>query len=248
MEFERTLLFQPQSNLAGVILEPVTRELRVSGFQSGAFKLVNEYGGVTISNESRTGFGRCGQNFWGFQNTPNHVIPDIIVFGGGIRPGIGDVSAVISREGITENSSINSTPLPDYHPLTYFMAVASLSLYHTESIQINCSYRGVQLRDRLNNLVDCNPDICLKHYGTGLLRGIAIRNEIPVSSIALRLQQDGILVDTTVDNHIILQPSLGITSRKIDYAVDKLDQALSEFHYRGKNSYEFLKKFRELSS
>jgi len=96
------------------------------------------------------------------------------------------------------------------------MAVVSLSLYHTEGIQLNCSHRGIQLRDRLNNLVDCYPDICLKHYGTGLLRGIAIRNDVPVSSIALRLQQDGILVDTTVDNQIILQPSLGITSDKID--------------------------------
>ena len=40
-----------------------------------AFKAIREHGGVCISDEVQTGFGRTGEHFWGFE--AHGVIPDI---------------------------------------------------------------------------------------------------------------------------------------------------------------------------
>ena len=49
-----------------------------TGYMRSAFELVKEYGGVTISDEVQTGYGRCGESMWGFEMKNNDVIPDII--------------------------------------------------------------------------------------------------------------------------------------------------------------------------
>lgn len=48
----------------------------ISGYLSEVYKLVAKHGGVCISDEVQTGFGRTGSNFWGFSN--HSVMPDIV--------------------------------------------------------------------------------------------------------------------------------------------------------------------------
>ncbi len=45
------------------------------GYLKRAFEMVREKGGVCISDEVQTGFGRTGDHFWGFQG--HDVMPDI---------------------------------------------------------------------------------------------------------------------------------------------------------------------------
>ena len=47
-----------------------------------AFEMVRENGGVCISDEVQTGFGRTGESFWHFQD--HGVIPDIVTMAKGI--------------------------------------------------------------------------------------------------------------------------------------------------------------------
>ena len=67
-----------------------------------AFELVRKNNGVCISDEVQTGFGRCGDSFWGFQMKNNDVIPDIITAAKGMGNGVGIIGCVISKKSIAE--------------------------------------------------------------------------------------------------------------------------------------------------
>jgi alanine-glyoxylate transaminase/(R)-3-amino-2-methylpropionate-pyruvate transaminase len=49
-------------------------------------ELVRASGGLVVSDEVQTGFGRTGSNYWGFQN--HGIVPDIVTMAKGIGNGI----------------------------------------------------------------------------------------------------------------------------------------------------------------
>ena len=51
------------------------------GFVKAAFDRTRELGGVCISDEVQTGFGRTGEHFWGFEG--HGVVPDIVTMAKG---------------------------------------------------------------------------------------------------------------------------------------------------------------------
>jgi alanine-glyoxylate transaminase/(R)-3-amino-2-methylpropionate-pyruvate transaminase len=46
---------------------------------------VRASGGLVVSDEVQTGFGRTGSNYWGFQN--HGIVPDIVTMAKGIGNG-----------------------------------------------------------------------------------------------------------------------------------------------------------------
>ena len=51
------------------------------GFVKAAFERTRGLGGVCISDEVQTGFGRTGEHFWGFEG--HGVVPDIVTMAKG---------------------------------------------------------------------------------------------------------------------------------------------------------------------
>lgn len=51
------------------------------GYIKRAAKLVRENGGVFVSDEVQTGFGRTGEHYWGFQS--HDIVPDIVTMAKG---------------------------------------------------------------------------------------------------------------------------------------------------------------------
>ena len=49
-------------------------------------ELVRASGGLVVSDEVQTGFGRTGSNYWGFQN--HGIVPDIVTMAKGIGNGL----------------------------------------------------------------------------------------------------------------------------------------------------------------
>lgn len=81
-EFEKTLKydFPAATGPAGVLIESIQgcggTVQYPKGFVKGAFDAVHAKGGVCISDEVQTGFGRVGSHFWGFQSHGTN--PDIV--------------------------------------------------------------------------------------------------------------------------------------------------------------------------
>ena len=69
------------------------------GYLKRAFKRVRELGGVCISDEVQTGFGRTGEHYWGFQG--HDVVPDIVTLAKGIGNGF-PIGAVVTTPEIAK--------------------------------------------------------------------------------------------------------------------------------------------------
>lgn len=85
------------------------------GYLKKAFERTRELGGVCISDEVQTGFGRTGDHYWGFEG--HDVVPDIVTMAKGIgngfplgaivtTPEIGAVMSQVLRYK-TQNDSLN---------------------------------------------------------------------------------------------------------------------------------------------
>lgn len=62
-----------------------------------AIDLVHQNGGVFVSDEVQTGFGRTGEHFWGFEG--HGIVPDIVTMAKGIGNGF-PLAAVVTSEKI----------------------------------------------------------------------------------------------------------------------------------------------------
>uniref|UniRef100_A0A915HVQ5 Alanine--glyoxylate aminotransferase 2, mitochondrial n=1 Tax=Romanomermis culicivorax TaxID=13658 RepID=A0A915HVQ5_ROMCU len=72
------------------------------GYVKRAFELVRQYGGICISDEVQTGFGRTGEHFWGYEM--HGVQPDMVIMAKGIANGFPMAALVIEEEELQKNS------------------------------------------------------------------------------------------------------------------------------------------------
>lgn len=66
-------------------------------YLKGVYDLVKSFGGVFVSDEVQTGFGRTGEHFWGFES--HGIVPDIVTMAKGIGNGF-PLAAVATTEEI----------------------------------------------------------------------------------------------------------------------------------------------------
>ena len=80
------LLYSPGPSLAAFFAESIQgvggSVQFPKGFIKSAFDRTRELGGVCISDEVQTGFGRTGEHYWGFEG--HGVLPDMVTMAKGI--------------------------------------------------------------------------------------------------------------------------------------------------------------------
>ena len=90
--------------VAALIAEPVVgcggQVPLATGYLKNLCPVIRQQGGVFISDEVQTGFGRMGTSFWGFEL--HDVVPDIVILGKPIGNGH-PMAAVITTEEITQS-------------------------------------------------------------------------------------------------------------------------------------------------
>lgn len=76
----------PRNKCAGMIAESIQGVGGAVQFTKGYIKqaaqITRDNGGVFISDEVQTGFGRTGEHFWGYQS--HDIIPDIVTMAKGV--------------------------------------------------------------------------------------------------------------------------------------------------------------------
>jgi 4-aminobutyrate aminotransferase-like enzyme len=70
-----------------------------AGFLQQAVDVIHEFGGLFIADEVQPGFGRLGEQFWGFQR--HHVSPDLVTLGKGMGGGH-PLAGVVARPQLLE--------------------------------------------------------------------------------------------------------------------------------------------------
>jgi alanine-glyoxylate transaminase/(R)-3-amino-2-methylpropionate-pyruvate transaminase len=174
-------LFEPIQGYGGVIPLP-------TDYVRQACELIRRAGGLVIADEVQTGFGRTGDNFWGYQA---HVIdPDIVVMAKGIGNGF-PLAAVATRREIAE-SMTHRKFFNTYgsNPISCTAGRAVLAVIEAEGLQENAKRVGALLVGELKSIqkeFECIGDV----RGQGLMLGVDIVSDrerrTPAPEVASKL-------------------------------------------------------------
>jgi len=210
-------------NTAAFLVEPIQGEAGIvippDGYLRGAARLCKERGVLLLADEIQTGFGRTGRRFacdW------EDVTPDMYIMGKALGAGVLPVSAVAADEtvlGVFEPGSHGSTF--GGNPLACAVAVAALDVIEEERLAERAASLGEAFLERLGTLR--HPAI-REARGRGLLIGLELdRSARPYCETLMKL---GLLCKETHDNVIRFAPPLVVEREELDWAFERIEEAL----------------------
>ncbi|MBA7556642.1 [LysW]-aminoadipate semialdehyde transaminase [subsurface metagenome] len=143
--------------LAALIAEPVVgcggQVPLAEGYLRHMYTFIRQQGGVCISDEVQTGFGRLGNFFWGFEM--HNVTPDIVVLGKPMGNGH-PLAAVVTTEDICSSFENRMEFFSSFggNPVSCSIGQAVLQVIEDEKLQEKIFYytslRGIHyIRDQL---------------------------------------------------------------------------------------------------
>ena len=198
-----------------------------------AFELIQNKGGVTIADEVQTGYGRCGESFWGFQMKHNDVIPDMITIAKGMGNGIGIIGAVISRRSIAEaftgkmffNTYANN-------PVACAASREVLRVMDDEKIMENCDKQGKLFRSKLQKVCEEMPNVYKEVRGSGLFQGLEIYGKTQEESgrnayeLHKRIREHGVVLGrgSAAGNVFRIQPPMCFQEEDVNTVVDVIEE------------------------
>lgn len=206
------------------------------GYAQRAHALTHAAGGLYLSDEVQTGFGRCGSHYWGCDMLG--VKPDIVSMAKGIGNGM-PLAAVATSKKVMNNLQGKTTFI------TYSankLAVASgretLKIIDDEGLQQNALERGDQFRRGFEHIQKDFPELG-DIRGDGLMQGIEFvedpetkepMNPAKFADLYESLKDKGVCFSKSgrFGNIFRVQPPLTITEADVDFALDVLDDSMRE--------------------
>ncbi|MGP0073107.1 MAG: aspartate aminotransferase family protein [Bryobacteraceae bacterium] len=235
-DVEQVIRTTTSGHIAGFIAEPIQG---VAGFVTPpkeyfpiVAETVKKHGGVFISDEVQTGWGRTGGKWFGIEQWG--VQPDIITSAKGLGNGA-PIGLTIARPEIAD--SVRGATISTFggNPVTSTAAKAVIDFIEEHNLAINAAEVGAHFRDRLLELQAKHP-IIGDVRGMGLLQALELVED-PVSktpAVAQTLavmeaaRENGILLGKGgLDGNILrFSPPLNISKSDVDEFARLLDASL----------------------
>lgn len=223
-------------DVACMIAEPIQG---VGGFATppdgffGAMKeVLDQHGILFVSDEVQTGWGRTGENFWGYQ--AHGIVPDLITFAKGLGNGLA-LGGVIGRAEIVDCLTANSISTFGGNPLATAGALANLEYLLENDLQTNSLKVGQHLRSRLDHLAD-QFEIVGDVRGKGLMIGVELVHsggKDPYPEAAARIMEETrsrrLLIGKggMFGNVLRIAPPLSLTEEEADEGFEILSEAVA---------------------
>lgn len=218
---------EPIQGVGGFITPPAEYFSIVAG-------IVRKYGGVFISDEVQTGFGRTGGKWFGIEHWG--VEPDIITAAKGVANGL-PMGATIATAAIADSLEGLTISTFGGNPVSSTAAKATLDFIESENLVENARVVGGYLRGRLEELKEKHPLIG-DVRGMGLMQGVELvrdRNtREPASEEMRRLmdlsRENGLIIGKggLFSNVIRISPPLTCSRGDVDNAIRLLDRSFSQ--------------------
>ncbi|XP_068106399.1 alanine--glyoxylate aminotransferase 2, mitochondrial isoform X2 [Hyperolius riggenbachi] len=218
---------EPMMGVGGVVQYP-------KNFLKEAYEIIRAKGGVCISDEVQTGFGRTGSNYWGFEN--HEVMPDIVTLAKGIGNGF-PMAAVVTTEEIVK-SFTQALYFNTFggNPMACAIGSAVLDAIDEDGLQNNCAVVGTHLLLELAKLRD-KYEIVGDVRGKGLMIGVEMVKDkkslkpLPAEEMSLiweHCKDNGVLLGKggLYSNTFRIKPPMCITKEDADFAVAVFESAL----------------------
>ncbi|PAA78431.1 hypothetical protein BOX15_Mlig008750g1 [Macrostomum lignano] len=204
------------------------------GYLSKAFSAVRAAGGLCISDEVQTGFGRLGSHYWGFE--AHGVEPDIVTMAKSIGNGFPLAAVVTSPEVARTLAEALHFNTFGGNPLACAVGTAVLDVIDEEKLQENCQRVGQRLLSGLQRLRQSNQLIG-DVRGKGLMVGVelvadrASRAPLEAPRMARLFEatrEAGVLVGKGgfYGNVLRLQPPMCVTEADADATVEAIGEAI----------------------
>ncbi len=197
------------------------------------FKIVKNYGGLFISDEVQTGWGRTGKKWFGIEQW--EVTPDIITAAKGMANGMA-IGATMTRPEIA--ASFQGLQISTFggNPVTSVAAKATIDLIEEDRLMDNASTVGAYFRQGLESLQEKHPLIG-DVRGMGLMQALEFvrdhKSKEPAPQETAQFMEEcrklGLLVGKggLSGNVIRMSPPMNIAKADVDQAVGIMDKALA---------------------
>lgn len=231
--------FTTSGKVAAFLAEPMQG---VGGVTYGApnylkevYAIIRENGGLCISDEVQTGFGRTGDHYWGFQNWG--VVPDFVTMAKGLGNGA-PIGAVTTRmeiaRSLTQRIHFNTFA---NNPVSMAAGLAVLDIIDEDELQENCRVLGARFKGGLEKL-QRSHSLIGDVRGKGLMLGLELvrdrASKAPAKQETLDLMEAlrelNVLVGKGgIDGNVLrIKPPMCIGADDVDYALEAFDRALGQ--------------------
>ena len=226
-------------NIAAFICEPILgcggQVPLTKNYLKKVYKKIRDNGGVCISDEVQTGFGRLGKVFWGFELY--NVVPDIVILGKSMGNGH-PIGAVITTDKIASKFSEGVEFFSSFggNPVSCSVGLSVLDIIEKEKLQENAKIVGKYYKKELEKLKNKHKVIG-EVRGEGLFLGIEIINENNLKPdrklahfLKNRLREKHILVGTDGPHNNVIKskPPICFDKEDVKLVVESIDNILSE--------------------
>ena len=198
------------------------------------FSIVKKYGGLFISDEVQTGFGRTGKKWFGIEHW--EVEPDILTSAKGMANGV-PVGLTIATPEVADAFKGMTISTFGGNPVTAVAARATIEVIEEEKLLENADSVGGYFRQKLDELKEKHALIG-DVRGMGLMQGLELVKDRKTKEPAPeatnqfmeRCRSNGLLIGKggLYGNVIRLSPPLNIGQSDVDEAISLMDKSLSE--------------------
>jgi 4-aminobutyrate aminotransferase len=240
-DVESTIQTTTSGSIAAFIAEPIQG---VGGFITPppeyfkiVYRIVKNYGGLFISDEVQTGWGRTGKKWWGIEQW--EVTPDVITsaksMGNGVPVGVTITTAELADkfQGLTISTFGGN-------PVTSVAVRAVIDVIEEENLRENTFIVGGYFRQKLEELQQ-------KYLLIGDVRGMGMMQALelvkdrqtkePAAQEATQVMEaarkNGLLIGKggLLGNTIRMAPPMNISKADVDEGIRLLDKTFSEVRF-----------------
>jgi 4-aminobutyrate aminotransferase len=223
--------------IAGFIAEPIQG---VGGFITPpkeyfqiVEKIIRNYGGIWISDEVQTGWGRTGGKWFGIEQWG--VTPDIITSAKGLANG-SPIGLTVAKPEVADGLKGVTLSTFGGNPVTATAAKAVIDYIEEQKLFDNCTTTGTYLREGFEELKR-KHDLIGDVRGMGLMQAIELvedrQSKKPATAQTAMLleatRENGLLVGKggLYGNVIRVTPPMNISRKDVDSFIALMDKSLT---------------------
>ncbi len=217
---------EPIQGVGGYIVPPQDYFGRVA-------PIIRAAGGVFISDEVQTGWGRTGERWWGIEHWG--VEPDIMTFAKGMANGY-PVGCTIATAEIADALPGMTFSTFGGNPVSMATALATIEYMEHNQVQANAAIQGQILREKLEEL-EAEFDFIGEVRGMGLMQALEIVKPGPTrepdadraAGIMARARDHGILIGKggLHGNVVRIAPMLSVDNSSMQEGCELLARAVT---------------------
>lgn len=235
-DLEETIATATEGRIAAFMAEPIQGAggfiVPPADYFKRVLPIVREAGGIFISDEVQTGWGRTGGKWFGIEQWG--VEPDIMTFAKGMGNG-SPIGCTIATPEIADALQGLTFSTFGGNPVTMATTLATIEYMEAHDLPSNCAVQGARMAEKLGEFAAEFP-IIGEARGMGLMQALEIVKPGGIEPDAARTAA---FVDTCRDmglllgkgglygNAVRIAPHLNVSTGDMDAAMDIIGRALA---------------------